>query len=81
MDVHLTPDIEKIVRSKLQSGLYSSASEFVGDALLLMKQREEVRQKIAKGLESLQRDKGIDGDEAFRQLNVRHNRYKHKKRG
>jgi len=45
-----------------------------------MKQRDEIRQKIAQGFNSL-RGKSIDGPEAFRQLDARHQRYKRKKRG
>ena len=80
MDVHLTPELEKIVQSKLQSGRYHSASEVVSEALRIMEQRDEARQKIARGLESLHQGKGVDGQEAFMRLDARHERYKRKKR-
>jgi antitoxin ParD1/3/4 len=44
MDVHLTPELEKIIRNKLESGEYNSASDVVREALHLMKQRDEIRQ-------------------------------------
>ena len=80
MDVHLTPELEKIILSKLQSGRYNSPSEVVSEALRLMEQRDEVRQKIAEGLDSLRHGKGIDGQQAFRHLRARHERYNRKKR-
>ena len=80
MDIHLTPELEKIVQSKLQSGRYHSASEVVSEALRVMEQRDEARRKIDLGLESLRQGKGIDGQEAFVRLDARHNRYKRKKR-
>ena len=80
MDVHLTPELEKIVQSKPQSGRYHSASEVVREALRVMEQRDEARQKIARGLESLRQSKGVDGQEAFLRLDARHERYKRKKR-
>ncbi|MBI4471509.1 MAG: type II toxin-antitoxin system ParD family antitoxin [Acidobacteria bacterium] len=80
MDVHLTPELEKIVQSKLETGRYHSASEVISEALRVMEQRDEVRRKIDRGLESLRHGKGIDGHEAFVQLDARHNRYKRKKR-
>ena len=80
MDVHLTPDLEKIVQSKLQSGGYHSASEVISEALRVLEQRDEARRKIDRGIESLRQGKGIDGREAFVQLDARHDRYKRKKR-
>ena len=80
MDVHLTPELEKIVQRKLRSGRYHSASEVISEALRVMEQRDDVRRKIDRGLESLRQGKGIDGQEAFVQLDARHNRYKRKKR-
>ena len=79
MDVHLTPELEKIIQSKLESGRYHSASEVIGEALRVMEQRDEVRRKIDRGLESLRQGKGIDGPEAFAELDARHDRYKRKK--
>jgi hypothetical protein len=39
MNVHLTPELEQLVHSKVESGRYNSASEVVRDALRLMEQR------------------------------------------
>ena len=59
MNVNLTPQLEELVRSKVNSGMYTSASEVVREALRLMDEQDRLRQ--AK-LNELRRDvrKGID---------------------
>ena len=44
MNVNLTPKLEELVRSKVSSGLYSSASEVVREALRLMDEQDRLRQ-------------------------------------
>ena len=43
MNISLTPHLEKLVQAKVQSGLYTSASEFLREALrsFLAKEQEE----------------------------------------
>jgi len=43
MNVNLTPQLEDLVRSKVASGLYSSASEVVREALRLMDEQDRLR--------------------------------------
>jgi antitoxin ParD1/3/4 len=59
MNVNLTPQLEDLVRSKVSSGMYTSASEVVREALRLMQEQDKFRE--AK-LDELRRDvrKGID---------------------
>lgn len=60
MNVSLTPQLEEFVRRKVESGLYTSSSEVVREALRLLEQRdrtrqqklEELRQAIREGVES-----------------------------
>ena len=60
MNISLTPQLETLVKSKVESGLYGSASEVVRDALRLLEERdrrqvlrvEEFRAEIKKGLDS-----------------------------
>ncbi|MDZ7590833.1 MAG: type II toxin-antitoxin system ParD family antitoxin [Rubrivivax sp.] len=60
MNVNLTPELETLVRRKVASGLYGSASEVVREALRLMDEQdqmravrlEQLRQDVRKGLES-----------------------------
>ena len=76
MNVHLTTDLEQFVQLKVKSGRYNSASEVLRDALHLLSERDnvmelrkqELRKKIAQGLESLGRGESVDGDEFFAQL-------------
>ena len=43
MNVSLTPELEKFVSAKVQSGRYSSASEVVREALRLLEEHDEAR--------------------------------------
>lgn len=60
MNVNLTPQLEEMVRQKVNSGLYTSASEVVREALRLMDEKDrlqvaklaQLRQDVREGLES-----------------------------
>ena len=60
MNINLSPQLEELVRQKVASGLYTSASEVVREALRLMEEQdrirsaklEHLRQDIREGLES-----------------------------
>ena len=43
MNVNLTPQLEEMVRQKVTSGLYGSASEVVREALRLMDEQDRLR--------------------------------------
>ncbi|ACV37722.1 hypothetical protein CAP2UW1_4589 (plasmid) [Candidatus Accumulibacter phosphatis clade IIA str. UW-1] len=62
MNVNLTPQIEEMVRRKVASGLYTSASEVVREALRVMDEQGRVR---AAKLEQLRQDlrDGLDSGE------------------
>jgi antitoxin ParD1/3/4 len=70
MNVHLTPELEEIVQSRVKSGRYSSASAVVGDALRLLEEHDSVRgthvnalrARIDDGLAALDRGEGVDGE-------------------
>ncbi|MEK7885082.1 type II toxin-antitoxin system ParD family antitoxin [Methyloversatilis sp. NSM2] len=53
MNVNLTPQLEEMVRAKVSSGMYTSASEVVREALRLMQEQDRLRQVK---LEQLRRD-------------------------
>ncbi len=40
MNINLTPQLEAMVRQKVTSGLYTSASEVVSEALRLMDEKD-----------------------------------------
>ena len=60
MNVNLTPQLEELVRAKVSSGMYNSASEVVREALRLMDEQDRLRQvklddlrrEIRQGLDS-----------------------------
>jgi antitoxin ParD1/3/4 len=60
LNINLTPRLEKLVRQKVESGRYNSASEVVREALRLMEEQNELhalqlerlRRDIREGLES-----------------------------
>jgi antitoxin ParD1/3/4 len=52
MNVSLTPQLEKLVQQKVDSGLYNNASEVIREALRLMKESEEVRRAKLKRLKT-----------------------------
>jgi antitoxin ParD1/3/4 len=59
MNVNLTPQLEDLVRRKVASGMYTSASEVVREALRLMEEQDQLR---SARLEQLRRDirEGLD---------------------
>ena len=52
MNVSLTPELEKWVQDKVQSGLYGSSSEVVRDALRILHQFEQERVRKLSSLQS-----------------------------
>ena len=76
MNVSLTPKLEALVRRKVESGLYNSASEVVREALRLLEEHdrikemklEELRKEIQKGIDSLDRGGGtaFDADDVIK---------------
>jgi len=71
MNVHLTPELERLIQVKVESGRYNSASEVVREALRLMEQRDEVRtiqlqtlrNRMDRALNESARGEGTDGEE------------------
>ncbi|MDD5323511.1 MAG: type II toxin-antitoxin system ParD family antitoxin [Methylococcales bacterium] len=63
MNISLNPHFEELVKSKVESGLYNSASEVMREALRLLEERDQLRELR---LEELRREiqKGIDSGEA-----------------
>ena len=72
MNVSLTPELEKFVGAKVESGRYNSASEVVREALRLLEEHELARaaqlaafnQELGRRLASLERGERVDPAEA-----------------
>jgi antitoxin ParD1/3/4 len=66
MNVSLTPELEKLVNKKVESGRYTSASEVIREGLRLLEEHDELRRikletlkrEITRGVESLERGEG-----------------------
>ena len=76
MNVSLTPELEKFISQKLNSGLYSSASEVVREGLRLLHQQDmvqgqrlnQLQNDIQSGLDQLDAGQSVDGDAAFNKI-------------
>ena len=72
MNVSLTPELEKFVSAKVDSGRYNSASEVVREALRLLEEHDQSRaaqlaefnQELGRRLDSLDRGQQVDPAEA-----------------
>ncbi len=71
MNVSLTPQLEALVKKKLASGLYNSASEVIREALRLLEEQDQLRQlrlkklgqEVRAGVDQLDRDQATAFDE------------------
>jgi antitoxin ParD1/3/4 len=64
MNVNLTPELEAMVRRKVESGLYNNASEVVREALRLMFRDEHerfqrLRAAVTEGFEQAERGETV----------------------
>lgn len=72
MNVSLTPELEKFVSTKVESGRYNSASEVVREALRLLEEHDQARaaqlaefnQELGRRLDSLDQGQRVDPAEA-----------------
>jgi antitoxin ParD1/3/4 len=63
MNISLTPQLEEMIRQKIASGSYTSASEVVREALRLMELEDQMRElKLQRLREDIQ--KGIESGPA-----------------
>ncbi|MEH2281345.1 MAG: type II toxin-antitoxin system ParD family antitoxin [Nostoc sp.] len=76
MNVSLTPELEQLVKDKVNSGRYHSVSEVMGEALRLLDERDRVQEqrlaelkaKIQEGIEASERGEVVDGEEVFAEI-------------
>lgn len=64
MNVTLTPQLEAIIRQKVDSGQYDDATEVIREALDALEARDrdrfdQLRTKVAEGFASIERGEGI----------------------
>jgi predicted transcriptional regulator len=77
MNVTLRSEVERVIENEIQAGRSTTRDEFLEKAVFHYVvardlgedyTREEVEEKIARGLAQAERGEAIDGDEAFRRL-------------
>lgn len=73
MNVSLTPELEKFVGGKVESGLYNNASEVIREGLRLLKEQDDIRIRWREQIERgwVQTARTVDGEEAFRRAGER----------
>ena len=79
MNVSLTPELERLIESKIASGLYTSASEVVREALRLLAESDrqramrvhQLREEIAKGLAEAKAGKLLDGPTVMAEMRAK----------
>jgi antitoxin ParD1/3/4 len=78
MNISLTPELERRISEKVDSGLYSTASEVVREALRRLFESETERERlksrfeeeIREAIEELDRGEGLDGEAVFEELRL-----------
>jgi antitoxin ParD1/3/4 len=76
MNVSLTPQLEKFVSAKVESGRYNSASEVVREALRLLEEHDSARaaqlaefnEELGRRLAALDRGEAVDSSAARARL-------------
>ncbi len=76
MNISLSPKLEESLRRKIESGQYESFAQIITEALLLLEEREQVRElqrdrlltEIAKGVYQADNRQLVDFDEVLRGL-------------
>ena len=80
MNVSLTPELDRLVKKKVASGMYQSASEVIREALrffqfhddLQQQKLEMLKSEISKGVNSLNAGKGLEmTDDLFEEIKRR----------
>jgi len=80
MNVSLTPELEKLVNRKVESGMYNSASEVIRAGLRLLFEYDESRNMrfndlkadLAAGLEQERTGEVVSGEAVFERLRSKH---------
>ena len=74
MTFSLNADMERLVRDKVDSGLYPSPDAVLQEALRLLEARDEkerLRRDIQVGLEQLRQGQSVPGKQVFDELEQR----------
>jgi antitoxin ParD1/3/4 len=88
VEVSISSEFQQFIERQVSLGAYMTPSEVVGDALRLLqlhdREREalvnDLRQKIAVGIEQLDRGDSVDASEVFDELRRRNAQFQTKSR-
>lgn len=77
MEIHLRPELEKLIQTDVQRGPYQSVQEFVEEAVSQLHEREaflaenrtEIAAKIEEGYAAAQRGELIDAEDVRSRMN------------
>ncbi len=77
MNISMPPELENFVHSQIALGVYGSESELVSEALRLLYDREDARQRkiqklnaeIQHGLDQIERGEVVTAEEAKKRMN------------
>ncbi len=70
MDLNLPIEANDFVKSLVTQGKYQSEEDVVVDGIRLLKGREELRAKIAAGIDHLDRCESLDEEAVFDEVEV-----------
>ncbi|NEP47053.1 MAG: type II toxin-antitoxin system ParD family antitoxin [Okeania sp. SIO2H7] len=87
MTISLSPELEKLITDKVESGKYASASEVIRVSLQLLDEREkreaermaQLKELIREGIEAADRGELIDGEAVFKELRERNRQHREEK--
>jgi antitoxin ParD1/3/4 len=76
MQIPLTKHLTEFIQDKVNSGRYASVSDVIGEALMLLDQRDRIREaklaelkaKIQEGIAASEQGEVFDGEEVFAEL-------------
>lgn len=67
MNISLSPELEQKINERVQSGMYASANEVIGESLRLLEEQEELRRikyetlkrEVGVGVAQIERGEGL----------------------
>jgi antitoxin ParD1/3/4 len=71
MNINLPPDQQAFIESLVQSGRFASADDAISECIGLLVSREQLRNKIAEGVEQANRGDVINHDTMFADLRTK----------
>jgi antitoxin ParD1/3/4 len=85
VNISLTPELDRLVQQKVESGLYQTASEVIREGLRLLHDRDAIheqqlrnlRRRIDRGLKQLDGGQGVSATKAWKQIQGRRIRAPH----